>query len=105
VIDILVKQRWHQLPRSLPPDAAQGAGDLGAQRDLRGRCCVPQAFLARMTEQESGSHHQCLVYLAEVLMPGMLSYAVSKIALGSSPRGWPPSLQQYHIAVTPCASR
>jgi citronellol/citronellal dehydrogenase len=97
-IDILVNNAgisfpapFHQTPRK--------RWDLVLNVNLRGPVLCTQAFLPRMTEQGSGRIINVSSYLAEVLMPGMLSYSVSKIALEKLTQGLAAELQQYHIAV------
>ena len=55
--------------------------DLVMAVNLRGPVMCAQAFLPAMLEQGSGRIINISSYLAEVLMPGMMSYSVSKIAL------------------------
>ena len=55
--------------------------DLVMNVNLRGPIMCTQAFLPHMLERGSGRIINISSYLAEVLMPGMMSYSVSKIAL------------------------
>ena len=97
-IDILVNNAgisfpapFHQTPRK--------RWDLVLNVNLRGPVLCTQAFLPRMTEQGSGRIINISSYLAEVLMPGMLSYSVSKIALEKLTQGLAAELQEHRIAV------
>lgn len=97
-IDILVNNAgisfpapFHQTPRK--------RWDLVLNVNLRGPVLCTQAFLPRMIEQGSGRIINISSYLAEVLLPGMLSYSVSKIALEKLTQGMAAELQQQRIAV------
>src|SRR3972149_11628436 len=72
---------------------------LGMNVNLRGPVMFTQAFLPRMLEQGAGRIINISSYLAEVLMPGMMSYSVSKIALEKFTQALAAELQPKHIAV------
>ncbi|HSP55995.1 MAG TPA: SDR family NAD(P)-dependent oxidoreductase [Dehalococcoidia bacterium] len=55
--------------------------DLVMNVNLRGPVMCMQAFLPHMTEQKSGRIINISSMLAEAMLPGMVSYSVSKIAL------------------------
>jgi len=55
--------------------------DLVMNVNLRGPVMCMQAFLPSMIERQSGRIINVSSFLAEVMLPGMISYSVSKIAL------------------------
>lgn len=55
--------------------------DLVMNVNLRGTVMCMQAFLPSMIERQSGRIINVSSFLAEVMLPGMISYSVSKIAL------------------------
>ena len=67
--------------------------------NLRGPVMCTQAFLPGMIERRSGCVINISSYLAEMLMPGMLSYSVSKIALEKLTQGLGQELAAYNIPV------
>jgi NAD(P)-dependent dehydrogenase (short-subunit alcohol dehydrogenase family) len=67
--------------------------------NLRGPVMCTQAFLPRLLEQGGGRIINISSYLAEVLMPGMMSYSVSKIALEKLTQALAAELQPKSIAV------
>jgi citronellol/citronellal dehydrogenase len=73
--------------------------DLVMNVNLRGPIMCTQAFLPHMLERGSGRIINISSYLAEVLMPGMMSYSVSKIALEKHTQALAAELQPQSIAV------
>ena len=73
--------------------------DLVMNVNLRGPIMCTQAFLPHMLERGSGRIINISSYLAEVLMPGMMSYSVSKIALEKFTQALAAELQPKSIAV------
>jgi citronellol/citronellal dehydrogenase len=73
--------------------------DLVMNVNLRGPVMCTQAFLPRLQEQGGGRIINISSYLAEVLMPGMMSYSVSKIALERFTQFLAAELQPKGIAV------
>jgi len=55
--------------------------DLVLNVNLRGPVMCMQAFLPHMLERRSGRIINISSFLAEVMLPGMVSYSVSKVAL------------------------
>ncbi|HEU4759177.1 MAG TPA: SDR family oxidoreductase, partial [Dehalococcoidia bacterium] len=55
--------------------------DLVMNVNLRGPAMCMQAFLPHMVERHSGRIINISSFLAEVMLPGMVSYSVSKVAL------------------------
>jgi NAD(P)-dependent dehydrogenase (short-subunit alcohol dehydrogenase family) len=97
-VDILVNNAgisfpapFHQTPRK--------RWDLVMNVNLRGPVLCTQAFLPRMIEQGSGRVINISSYLAEALLPGLLSYSVSKIALEKLTQGIAAELRQHQVAV------
>ena len=73
--------------------------DLVMNVNLRGPIMCTQAFLPHMLERGSGRIINISSYLAEVLMPGMMSYSVSKIALEKFTQALAAELQPKSIPV------
>ncbi len=73
--------------------------DLVMNVNLRGPVMCSQAFLPRLLEQGGGRIINISSYLSEVLMPGMMSYSVSKIALETFTRALAAELEPKGIAV------
>ncbi|MEE8369306.1 MAG: SDR family NAD(P)-dependent oxidoreductase, partial [Dehalococcoidia bacterium] len=73
--------------------------DLVMNVNLRGPIMCTQAFLPHMLERGSGRIINISSYLAEMLMPGMMSYSVSKIALEKFTQALAAELQPKSIAV------
>ncbi len=67
--------------------------------NLRGPVMCMQAFLPHMMERKAGKIINVSSFLAEVLLPGMLSYSVSKIALETLTRGVAEEMKPYNVAV------
>lgn len=73
--------------------------DLVLNVNLRGPVMCMHAFLPHMMERRSGRIINVSSFLAEVLLPGMLSYSVSKIALETLSRGVAEEMKPYNVAV------
>lgn len=73
--------------------------DLVLNVNLRGPVMCMQAFLPHMMERRSGRIINVSSFLAEMLLPGMLSYSVSKIALETLSRGVAEEMKPYNVAV------
>ncbi len=97
-IDILVNNAGISFPAPLHKTPRK-RWDLVMNVNLRGPVLCTQAFLPHLLEQKSGRILNISSYLAEVLMPGMLSYSVSKIALEKLTQGLGVELQPHGIAV------
>jgi NAD(P)-dependent dehydrogenase (short-subunit alcohol dehydrogenase family) len=67
--------------------------------NLRGPVMCMQAFLPDMMERKAGKIINVSSFLAEVLLPGMLSYSVSKIALETMTRGVAEEMKPFNVAV------
>lgn len=67
--------------------------------NLRGPVMCMQAFLPHMMERKAGKIINVSSFLAEVLLPGMLSYSVSKIALETMSRGVAEEMKPFNVAV------
>src|SRR3972149_451085 len=79
-IDILVNNAGISFPAPFAQTPLK-RWDLVMNVNLRGPVMCTQAFLPKMLEQGSGRIINISSYLAEAMMPGMMSYSVSKIAL------------------------
>ncbi len=97
-IDILVNNAGISFPAPFSKTPLK-SWDLVMNVNLRGPVMCTQAFLPRMLEQGSGRIINISSYLAEVLMPGMMSYSVSKIALEKLTQALAAELQPKNIAV------
>ena len=97
-IDILVNNAGISFPAPFAQTPLK-RWDLVMNVNLRGPVMCTQAFLPRMLEQGSGRSINISSYLAEVLMPGMMSYSVSKIALEKLTQYLAEELQPKGIAV------
>ena len=97
-VDILVNNAGISFPGPLHQTPLK-RWDLVMNVNLRGPVICTQAFLPRMMGQGSGRIINISSYLAEVAMPGMLSYSVSKIALEKLTQGLAAELQPHRIAV------
>ncbi len=97
-IDILVNNAGISFPAPFNKTPLK-RWDLVMNVNLRGPVMCTQAFLPRMQEQGSGRIINISSYLAEVLMPGMMSYSVSKIALEKLTQALAAELQPKNIAV------
>ncbi len=97
-IDILVNNAGISFPAPFSKTPLK-RWDLVMNVNLRGPVMCTQAFLPRMLEQGSGRIINISSYLAEVLMPGMMSYSVSKIALEKLTQALAAELQPKNIAV------
>lgn len=73
--------------------------DLVMNVNLRGPVMCMQAFLPSMIEQKSGCIINVSSFLAEVKLPGMVSYSVSKIALEKLTDYMGDELRQFNIGV------
>lgn len=73
--------------------------DLVMNVNLRGPVMCMQGFLPRMIERKSGRIINISSILAEVMLPGMVSYSVSKIALEKLTWYAGTELQQHNVAV------
>ncbi|MCH8919735.1 MAG: SDR family NAD(P)-dependent oxidoreductase [Chloroflexi bacterium] len=97
-VDILVNNAGVSFPAPFSKTPLK-RWDLVMNVNLRGPVMCTQAFLPRMLEQGSGRIINISSYLAEVLMPGMMSYSVSKIALEKLTQALAAELQPKKIAV------
>ncbi len=97
-VDILVNNAGISFPAPLHQTPLK-RWDLVMNVNLRGPVMCTQAFLPAMMERRSGRIINISSYLAEVLMPGMLSYSVSKIALEKLTQGLAQELAPFNIAV------
>jgi NAD(P)-dependent dehydrogenase (short-subunit alcohol dehydrogenase family) len=97
-IDILVNNAGISYPAPFSQTPLK-RWDLVMNVNLRGPVMCTQAFLPRMLEQGSGRIINISSYLAEVMMPGMMSYSVSKIALEKLTQYLAAELQPENIAV------
>ncbi len=73
--------------------------DLVMSVNLRGPVMCMQAFLPSMIERRSGRIINISSFLAEVMLPGMISYSVSKIALEKLTQYTGQELRQFNIPV------
>ena len=97
-IDILVNNAGISYPAPFAQTPLK-RWDLVMNVNLRGPVMCTQAFLPRMLEQGSGRIINISSYLAEAMMPGMMSYSVSKIALEKLTQYLAEELQPKGIAV------
>jgi citronellol/citronellal dehydrogenase len=97
-VDILVNNAGISFPSPFTETTLK-RWDLVMKVNLRGPVVCTQAFLPRLLEQGGGRVINISSYLAEVLMPGMMSYSVSKIALETFTRALAAELQPKGIAV------
>jgi NAD(P)-dependent dehydrogenase (short-subunit alcohol dehydrogenase family) len=97
-VDILVNNAGISFPAPFSKTSLK-RWDLVMSVNLRGPVICTQAFLPRMLEQGGGRIINITSYLAEVLMPGMMSYSVSKIALEKLTQALAAELQPKSIAV------
>jgi len=97
-IDILVNNAGISYPAPFAQTPLK-RWDLVMNVNLRGPVMCTQAFLPWMLEQGSGRVINISSYLAEAMMPGMMSYSVSKIALEKLTQYLAEELQPKHIAV------
>ncbi len=105
-VDILVNNAGISFPAPFSQTPLK-RWDLVMSVNLRGPVMCTQAFLPRMLERGSaqtggrpaGRMINISSYLAEVLMPGMMSYSVSKIALEKLTQALAAELQPKSIPV------
>ncbi|MEX0800177.1 MAG: SDR family NAD(P)-dependent oxidoreductase [Dehalococcoidia bacterium] len=97
-VDILVNNAGISFPAQFK-DTPLKRWDLVMNVNLRGPVMCTQAFLPAMLEQGSGHIINISSYLAEVMLPGMMSYSVSKIALEKLTQYLAAELQPKGIAV------
>ena len=97
-VDILVNNAGISFPAPFSQTSLK-RWDLVMNVNLRGPVMCTQAFLPRLLEQGGGRIINISSYLAEVLMPGMMSYSVSKIALEKLTQALAAELQPKSIAV------
>ncbi len=97
-VDILVNNAGISFPAPFTQTSLK-RWDLVMAVNLRGPVMCTQAFLPQMLEQGGGRIINISSYLSEVLMPGMMSYSVSKIALETFTRALAAELQPKNIAV------
>jgi len=97
-VDILVNNAGVSFPAPFS-QTSQKRWDLVMNVNLRGPVLCTQAFLPRLLDQGGGRIINISSYLAEVLMPGMMSYSVSKIALEKFTQALAAELQPKSIAV------
>ncbi len=97
-VDILVNNAGISFPAPFAQTPLK-RWDLVMNVNLRGPVLCTQALLPQMIERGSGRIINISSYLAEILMPGMLSYSVSKIALEKLSQGIAAELRGHNIAV------
>ncbi len=97
-VDILVNNAGISFPAPFTQTSLK-RWDLVMNVNLRGPVMCTQAFLPRLLEQGGGRIINISSYLSEVLMPGMMSYSVSKIALETFTRALAAELEPKGIAV------
>jgi len=97
-VDILVNNAGISFPAPFSQTSLK-RWDLVMNVNLRGPVMCTQAFLPRLLEQGGGRIINISSYLSEVLMPGMMSYSVSKIALEKLTQALAAELQPKSIAV------
>ncbi len=97
-VDVLVNNAGISFPAPFSQTSLK-RWDLVMNVNLRGPVTCTQAFLPRLLEQGRGRIINISSYLAEVLMPGMMSYSVSKIALEKLTQALAAELQPKSIAV------
>ena len=97
-VDVLVNNAGISFPAPFSQTSLK-RWDLVMNVNLRGPVMCTQAFLPRLLEQGGGRIINISSYLAEVLMPGMMSYSVSKIALEKLTQALAAELQPKSIAV------
>src|SRR3989304_1471592 len=97
-VDVLVNNAGISFPAPFSETSLK-RWDLVMNVNLRGPVMCTQAFLPRLLEQGGGRIINVSSYLSEVLMPGMMSYSVSKIALETFTRALAAELQPKSIAV------
>src|SRR3990172_3156208 len=97
-IDILVNNAGISYPAPFAQTPLK-RWDLVMNVNLRGPVMCTQAFLPQMLEQGAGRIINISSYLAEAMMPGMMSYSVSKIALEKLTQYLAEELQPKGIAV------
>src|SRR3989337_571252 len=97
-LDILVNNAGISFPAPFSQTPLK-RWDLVMNVNLRGPVMCTQAFLPKMLEQGSGRVINISSYLAEAMMPGMMSYSVSKIALEKLTQYLAEELQPKGIAV------
>src|SRR3989304_8037808 len=73
--------------------------DLVMNVNLRGPVMCMQAFLPSMLERRGGRIINVSSFLAELILPGMISYSVSKIALEKLTQYTGQELRQFNIPV------
>ena len=97
-VDVLVNNAGISFPAPFSQTSLK-RWDLVMNVNLRGPVMCTQAFLPRLLEQGGGRIINISSYLSEVLMPGMMSYSVSKIALEKLTQALAAELQPKSIAV------
>jgi NAD(P)-dependent dehydrogenase (short-subunit alcohol dehydrogenase family) len=97
-VDILVNNAGISYPAPFSETPLK-RWDLVMNVNLRGPVMCTQAFLPKMLEQGAGSIINISSYLAEIVMPGMVSYSVSKIALEKLTQYLASELRPKNIAV------
>jgi citronellol/citronellal dehydrogenase len=97
-VDVLVNNAGITFPAPFSQTSLK-RWDLVMNVNLRGPVMCTQAFLPQLLEQGGGRIINISSYLAEVLMPGMMSYSVSKIALEKLTQALAAELQPKSIAV------
>src|SRR3989304_5578915 len=96
-VDILVNNAGISFPAPFAQTPLK-RWDLVMNVNLRGPVMCTQAFLPRMLEQGAGRIINISSYLAEAMMPGLMAYSVSKIALEKLTQYLAEELQPKHIA-------
>jgi NAD(P)-dependent dehydrogenase (short-subunit alcohol dehydrogenase family) len=96
--DILVNNAGISAPAPFH-EAPLRRWDLVLNVNLRGPAMCMQAFLPQMIQRRSGRIINISSFLAEVVLPGMVSYSVSKIALEKLTQYSGQELQQFQIPV------
>ena len=97
-VDILVNNAGVSFPAPLHRTPLK-RWDVVMNVNLRGPVMCTQVFLPSMMERRSGRIINISSYLAEVMLPGMVSYSVSKIALEKLTQYVAAELQSSGIAV------
>jgi NAD(P)-dependent dehydrogenase (short-subunit alcohol dehydrogenase family) len=97
-VDVLVNNAGISFPSPLHKTPMK-RWDLVLAVNVRGPVLCTQAFMPTMMERKRGNIINISSYLAEVLLPGMLSYSVSKIALEKLTQGVAQELAPYDIGV------
>ena len=96
--DILVNNAGISMPSPFHETPVK-RWDLVMNVNLRGPVMCMQAFLPSMVERKTGSIINVSSFLAEVKLPGMVSYSVSKIALEKLTDYAGDELREHNVAI------